>query len=261
VSFYSVAGPFRSGPLPNFIIIGVDKAGTTSLFYNLAEHPQIVPPVLFPHWEGGKEIHYFSYHYCRGLDWYRSNFPELAPGQITGEASGTYLSRAAAPERMHAVLPDVKLIVLLGNPIARAMSHFKHWVREDKDDLRTFNEVIDRELNGTIDDRWDPMEWAYLGKGLYVQHLRRWHRFFDRKQFLILKSEDLFSRPQAVLDDVTDFLGIERYRSANAERVYNKAPDDQRDWQIEPKMRACLKAYFRPYNRDLYEYVGRDFGW
>jgi hypothetical protein len=52
VSFYSVAGPFRSGPLPNFIIVGVDKGGTTSLFYNLAEHPQIVPPVLFPHWEG-----------------------------------------------------------------------------------------------------------------------------------------------------------------------------------------------------------------
>jgi len=162
---------------------------------------------------------------------------------------------------MHAVLSDVKLIVLLRNPIARAMSHFKHWVREDKDDLRTFNEVIDRELSGTIDDRWDPMEWAYLGKGLYVQHLRRRHRFFDRKQFLILKSEDLFSRPQAVLDDVTDFLGIERYRSANAERIYNKAPDDQTEWQIEPKMRACLETYFQPYNRDLYKYVGRDFGW
>jgi hypothetical protein len=75
------------------------------------------------------------------------------------------------------------------------------------------------------------------------------------------KSEDLFSRPQAVLNDVTDFLGIERYRSANAERIYNKAPDDQRDWQIEPKMRGCLEAYFRRHNRDLYEYVGRDFGW
>jgi Sulfotransferase domain len=132
---------------------------------------------------------------------------------------------------MHAVLPDVKLIVLLRNPIARAMSHFKHRVREDKDDLRTFNEVIDRELNGTIDDRWDPMEWAYLGKGLYVQRLGRWHRFFDRRQFLILKSEDLFSRPQAVLDDVTDFLGIERYRSADLqgsgrpERLADQAED------------------------------------
>src|SRR5262249_37236197 len=152
-----------------------------------------------------------SYHYTRGLDWYRSNFPEIAPGQITGEASGTYLSSAAAPERMHAVLPDVKLIALLRNPVARAISHFKHWVREEKDDLRTFSGVIDRELNGTIDNRWDPMEWAYLGKGIYVQHLRRWHRFFDRKQLMIIKSEDLFSRPQAVLNDVTDFLGIERY--------------------------------------------------
>ena len=138
VSFYSVAGPFRSGPLPKFIIVGVDKGGTTSLFYNLAEHPQIVTPVLFPHWEGGKGIHYFSYHYCRGLDWYRSPSPSSLQARSPGrrrEPISRALRRQSECTRF------------------RAMSHFKHWVREDKDDLRTFNEVIVRELNGTIDDR------------------------------------------------------------------------------------------------------------
>jgi hypothetical protein len=261
VSFHTVSACYRHGPLPNFIIVGVDKGGTTSLFYQLAEHPQIVPPVRFPQWEGGKEIHYFSYYYSRGLGWYRANFPELSPGQITGEASGTYLSSPAAPERIHAVLPRVKLIALLRNPIERAFSHFKHWVREGKDDLRTFDGVIDRELAGTIGDRWDPLEWAYLGKGVYVQHLKRWHRYFDREQLMIIKSEDLFSRPQAVLEEVTDFLEIERYRPANADRVYNEAPDAQSGWQIDPKLRARLAEYFQPYNRDLYEYLGRDFAW
>jgi hypothetical protein len=247
--------------LPNFIIIGVDKGGTTSLFYYLAEHSKVIPPVRFPHWDGGKEIHYFSLYKDRSLDWYRAKFPKLSSGQITGEASGTYLSSMGAPERMHAVVPEVKLIALLRDPVARAISNFKQWVREEKEHLVTFSEAINNEAARSTESAWDPMAYAYLGKGLYLQHLRRWHRLFNREQLLILKSEDLFSRPRAILNEVTDFLEIDRYTPANVERVYNEAPEHQGDWQIESDARAGLEEYFRPHNRALYEYLGRDFGW
>ena len=153
------SGALQVRPLPNFIIVGVDKGGTTSLFYNLAEHPQIVPPVVFPHWERRFSTSAIT-TVAASTGIVRPPRARSRPDHRRGV--GNLSLDAAAPERMHAVLPDVKLIVLLRNPIARAMSHFKHRVREDKDDLRTFNEVSIANSTGrsTIAGiRWNGLTW------------------------------------------------------------------------------------------------------
>ncbi len=104
--------------LPDFIILGAQRAGTSSLYYYLSQHPQILPAVR-------KELHFFDDHYRRGLGWYRSQFPTRgARGTITGEATPYYLSHPHAPARIQRLLPQARLIVLLRNPVERAISHY-----------------------------------------------------------------------------------------------------------------------------------------
>ncbi|RAQ39531.1 deacetylase sulfotransferase, partial [Arthrospira sp. O9.13F] len=107
-------------PPPHFIIIGTQKGGTNSLYQYLCQHPQIIPAA-------SKEIHYFTLNYHQPPQWYQSQFPRLPhPQQLTGEGSPYYLYHPAVPQRLHQYSPQVKLIVLLRNPVDRAISHY-YW--------------------------------------------------------------------------------------------------------------------------------------
>src|SRR5687768_13237463 len=98
--------------LPDFLIIGAQRGGTTSLYRYLTEHPEIDPAVR-------KEIHFFSRHHEQGLDWYRAHFPRRDESSLVGEASPNYLVHPDVPARVAAALPRVKLIALLRNPVDR----------------------------------------------------------------------------------------------------------------------------------------------
>lgn len=245
--------------LPGFVIIGVMKGGTSALFYYLRDHPQVR---LAAH----KEPHYFDRHFDRGIEWYKSYFPSRKPGLISGEASPYYIFYPLAPERLHATLPDARLIVLVRNPVSRAYSHYNHKVREGVETL-SFEEAIEREperLAGEIEKmRSNPghfglnhAHYSYLSRSLYADQLELWRQYFSPEQMLILSSEEFFAHPDTAFAQTLDFLGLPQVRLYESPQM-NKGSYSP----MNPATRQRLIDYFRPHNQRLYEMVGRDFGW
>ena len=249
--------PYRE---PSFIIIGAQKCGTTTMYHNLLQHPQVQPA-------GKKEIHYFDVHYEKGLDWYRSFFPPvgLFKNVITGEASPSYFFLPFVPERVCKAFPDIKLILLLRNPVDRAYSQYQHNVRN-----HNLKEPFEKALASAIKmtakctdaSFCDPIfindykRTSYLARGIYIQQLEHWLKHFAPEQLLILKSEDFFEFPGQALDRVFAFLGLETYSLKHwvNKNMYGYPA-------MKSSIRAELNAYFRPFNQRLYDFLGVDFNW
>ena len=255
--------------LPDFLIIGTQKGGTTSLYHYLTRHPRILPVIV-------KEVRFFNRDYHRGPLWYRAHFPtyvrKWATGGVgtghalTGEAT-PYLFHPHAPKRVHALVPGARLIVLLRNPVDRAYSHYQHHVTRGRESL-SFEEAIDAEpsrIEGELEKMMQDecyrslnyVGYAYLTRGIYVDHFRRWREYFDADQFLILESERFFSDTASVYREVLKFLqlpetGLPQFKKLNIGRYQEKMAE---------ATRARLIEFFRPHNQRLYEYLGRDFDW
>ncbi len=252
--------------LPDFLIIGAQKCGTTFLYQLLVQHPHVKPAFV-------KEVHYFDLNFKRGHNWYRSHFPlqiNNSRKYITGESSPYYLFHPHAARRASAVVPDAKLIVLLRNPVDRAYSHYQHQVQRVKEDARetlTFEEAIEAEerilpveVSKMIQDEHHESlghrTRSYLSRGIYVDQLLAWSSFFQRRQMLILKSEDLFGGTTTALEGMLDFLEIPHW----APETYS-IPNKREYAGVSPIIRQRLDEYYKPYNQRLYEYLGADLGW
>ncbi len=254
--------------LPDFIIIGTAKGGTTSLYNYLAQHPYILPAIR-------KEVRFFDDHFHRGLTWYRAFFATQVTRRllvqrsgsrvVTGESSPFYLYHPVVAERVHRALPRAKLIVLLRNPIDRAYSYYHHSIRHKREG-RSFEEAVAEELAHPglmigvpkrpvgVHSRRPP--YPYLSPGIYVEQLQAWARFFPREQFLVLKSEDFFADPSTAFGKVLEFLGVQPWRPPRFQ-VFNDGVYSP----MNARTRGQLAEYFRPYNQRLYEYLGVDLGW
>lgn len=139
-----ITAPLRL--LPNFIIIGAQKGGTSSMFSYLKQHPQLQLPDI-------KEIHFFDNNYQKGSTWYKSHFPLIiVKNKLTGEASPYYLFHPHVPQRVIQLCPKVKLIVMLRNPADRAYSHYMMQNKRKIDPLPTFEEAIDAEESRLRDE-------------------------------------------------------------------------------------------------------------
>jgi Sulfotransferase domain len=256
------AATSRARILPSFLIIGAQRAGTTSLFIYLSRHPHVTGPtsgdgtVPWP-----KELHFFDKRFSLGLDWYRSFFPLVAARRlvrlrghdlVAGEATPSYLFHPAAPERVAACLPEVRLIALLRNPIERAFSQYQKWRRMGREHL-TFERAIESEVRPRR-SRERPR--SYLARGIYVEQLERWLASFPREQLLVIRSEDLMSSPAEVYGEVVDFLGVERWEPESFV-LRNRASYAP----IDPDLRARLEEHFAEPNARLARLLGRDFGW
>jgi hypothetical protein len=251
-------GDPMTGALPDFVIIGASKCGTTFLYHLLIQHPLVEPAAA-------KELHFFDSLFDEGAEWYRQCFPaprwEDGRRTITGEAT-PMLAHRLAPERMAEVVPEARLILLLRNPVDRAYSLYQHWARNGVESL-TFEEAIQAEMtlplgdsrHGYRDDV-DDAPFGYLSRSVYVDHLLRWMEFFPGEQLLVIKSEDLFERPQETLEPVLDFLALPDWapeaRESGARHRYDK---------MDPATRRRLEEYFDPHNERLYEHLGTDLGW
>jgi hypothetical protein len=250
--------------LPDFIVIGAMKCGTTSLFNYLSQHPSVVRATK-------KEVHFFDNHFHRGLDWYRAHFPLRyslrRKAAITGEGSPYYLFHPHAPARIHSAVPGAKLIVVLRDPVKRAFSHYMHEVSFGREVL-SFEDAIDREqerLHGELDrmlqddgySSFNHQNFSYLSRGVYADQLEQWLQLFSRDQLLVLRAEDLFSNPSHTLGIATDFLGIAPLALAEYRQLNSKAGGAR----IKPETRERLYDYFDPHNRRLNRMLGRDFRW
>lgn len=259
--YHQITGPLRG--LPSLLIIGAQKSGTTSLFSYLVQHPDVLASLR-------KEVHYFDFNYDRGVTWYRAHFPyahQLRNGTLTLDASPYYLAHPLVPQRAARLLPDIKLIALLRNPVDRALSHYQHEVRGGRESL-PFADAIDREserLAGEEDRLRDEPgyyslnhhRYSYTRRGLYIEQLRRWMEYFPRSQLLVLQSEWLFREPLAAIARVHHFLGLPPH-PLDLDRPLRQGNYDR---TMSPELRARLATYFEPYNRELYQWLGEEFDW
>ncbi len=253
------------GPLPSFLIIGAQRAGTTSLYNYLLDHPQIAPAAL-------KEVHFFDVHFAKGTGWYRDQFRALEehPDEkaITGEASPYYIFHPLAPYRIAELLPNVKIIVLLRNPVDRAISHYHHEVRCGNETLSLAEALAAEEgrLKGEAERiRREPgyrsithQRHSYRARGCYMDQLETWAKLFPRENILPLLSERFYEAPAIALQQVTDFLGLapmpERKESFP---IHNLASYPE----LEKEMRDELAAFYKPHNERLAAFLGESPGW
>jgi hypothetical protein len=248
--------------LPDFIIIGAQKSGTSSLYRYLEGHPELKLSYR-------KQMHFFDQFYRKGINWYRAGFPLEAFNRTTktGEATPFYIFHPYAAERMHRHLSEVKLIVMLRNPIDRAHSHYQMKKDQGWETAASFEAALELEQT-RIEPELEKMledpdyyskvyrNFSYLARGRYYEQLQRWMKYYKRDQLLILNSDDFFADPQSVLNEVCTFIGIGEYSPANL-RVYN-----QRQYaSMKPETRAHLREYFEPHNQKLYQLIGRKFEW
>lgn len=267
---------------PDFLIIGAQKSGTTSLYNYLVQHPQVLSARR-------KELHFFDYDYRRGKLWYRRHLPDKSQLRyeknrvgapiITGEASPCYMVFPQPPERISRFVPQVKLIVLLRNPVDRAFSQYQmniakktaHINEEKRHVLReplSFEDAIaaeDERMKAALEllerDPWSRGRWfqmhSYKTRGLYAQQIRRWLQYFPHEQMLILESSEFYKNTDEVYARVLDFLGLQPFHLQQYEA---KLVGGYRE-KMSPEMRAQLLEYFKPHNEDLYKLLGQRFDW
>ena len=152
---------------------------------------------------------------------------------------------------MAGVIPEAKLIALLRNPVDRTYSAYHHRAK-NREKIRTFEE--------TVEAAFDAPNGGFLSQSIYVDHLLRWSRFFDREQMLVLKSEDFFERPREILKLVLDFLDLPDWEPGASE-LRDKVNKGKYEQGMDPTIRRRLEDFFEPHNQRLYEYLGVDFGW
>ena len=245
---------------PDFVIIGAQRGGTTSLHAYLGAHPLIQTATT-------KELHYFTDRFERGGDWYRGQFPDhLAPGMLTGEATPYALFHPLAPERLRAAAPETKLIVLLRNPIDRAYSHYL-MERARGDEPLEFSAALAAEPARLAGEearlRNDPSyvshahkHFSYAARGEYATQLERWFRHVPRQQMLILRSEDLYARTAETFARVADFLEIPPHTGIPF-AAHNRTAGPP----LPPAIRDRLARHFAPANARLANLLGWDPEW
>ena len=261
--------------LPNFLVVGARRSGTTSLVRYLGEHPQVfVAPQ--------KEVHFFDTHFDRGVAWYESQFADSEGAVAVGEGTPRYMYLESAPARMASVVPDASLVAVLREPVERAYSHY--WQNRARGiERRPFADAVAAERSDPAGDRH-----AYLDRGRYIAQLQRLEQHFPRDQLHVLLFDDLRDRPREAYAAVCRFLGVDdvvpdlvgaalnRYhdvRSVTARRVAARLPSRLGDAlhrlnraqpgypPLDADLRAELAGVVAEDNAALSRWLGRDLGW
>ena len=248
--------------LPKFLIIGAQKAGTTSLYHYLSQHPKIIPP------KNRKEINYFEKRYfSKSLRWYKSQFFSSNTNSYNFEASTNYLFFPWSPKHVFETIPHCKIIILLREPKSRAWSHYKHQIRSNEEKL-SFFKALEREilLLDEIEKKIiaDPKyfnksyrNYSYLRRGLYYKQLKNWNKFFERERIFISSTDEFVENPIKKCNEIFEFLELEKF-SINPSVIYNKSSinDTPPKESIE-----LMKNYFFEPNKLLFNYLSKNFNW
>jgi hypothetical protein len=245
---------------PDFVIVGAQRGGTTSLYRYLTDHPQIAPAAT-------KELHFLTDRFQRGRDWYLGQFPvELPAGHITGEATPYALFHPLAPSRLRALAPQCRIVVLLRDPVARAYSHFL-LERSRGDETLDFVAALDAEADRLRGEEArlasDPSaasashnHASYVARGEYAIQLERWLGAFPRDQIHIIRSEDLYESPGETVAVVEQFLGL-KPGPGRSFAAHNQGCGPP----LDPIVRDRLARHFAPHNARLAELLGWDHVW
>lgn len=266
--YFSISA--RTNILPNVVIIGSQRSGSSSLHKYLSQHPQMVPPVL-------KEVHYFDLNYHRKNEWYRKHF--CTQKYVTGpngenlpryafETTPYYLFHPAVPQRAAKTLPaNTKYIAILRNPVERAFSHYQLEHRKGLEPL-TFEEAIYAEESRLAGEQqrlmnepdyysFEHHHHSYVERGRYDLQIEHWLNHINRNQLLILQAEDLFANPQATSERVFEFIGI----SKNVDIEYDVVNAGGHKSKIKPYLHQHLSNILAPHAERLADITGQIFDW
>jgi hypothetical protein len=192
--------------MPNFLIIGAMKSGTTALYYYLAQHPQVyMSPVKEPNFFCSEGQASRNDSVAR-IEAYQDLFKDVSDEKAIGEASHCYLYEPQAAVRIRQYLPEAKFVAVLRDPVERAYSHFLHMVRNGTEPLTNFGQALREEEAGAYQNRGFQ---GYVGRGLYYDQLKRYFDMFGREQVKVYLYEDLRDGPVGVLQDIFGFLKID----------------------------------------------------
>ena len=253
--------------LPDLIVIGVVRSGTTSLYHYLSQHPSIVKSTY-------DELGYFDSNYKLGLNWYKSFFPSIFEKKkviqknkkfMTYDVTSSYIYHEKAPQRMYQHMPNVKLIILLRNPTSRAWSEynsnlitkpnldtFESYIENEFDDIKNYN-LLDKAQNNDynlIDSTKN-----FLKKGLYVNYLKKWFNLFPRENFLILPTETFAKNEN--MEKLFKFLNLPYYEIKNLKRMQKVVYKNS----LNPETKIKLDKFFESSNKELFELIKQKFAW
>ncbi len=257
--FYALTGSLRV--LPNFIIIGAMKSGTTSLYKYMSEHPCILPASY-------DEIGFFDSNFHLGFNWYRSMFPRKKQMQmvkenkgisLTGEDTPFYFWNIESRDRIKKYLPKIKLIVILRNPVDRAFSEFNNKIRNEELDVN-FETYVKKEIQELMDDPIDISKFSHsssiISRGIYVTQLEMWYELFPRNQILILNTNDLMNKSNKIQESICNFLNLPKFYSNQV--FFEKRSKYEK---MKSDTRSRLEEFYKPYNESLYKLIGKRFDW
>lgn len=256
--------------LPDLVLVGAQRSGTTALTDALFRLPMVARP------RRGKGSHFFSYNHVKGWPWFQGQFPTRAAAArlerrtghplVTFDACPYYLFHPLALERLAEALPDVKVLVMLRDPVRRAESHYHHSVAHDHETL-PFADALDAEadrLSGEVEQMMaDPSYWShshehhsYVAKGRYVDQIERLLELFPPEQVMIRSAEEFYADSDTVLAQLTEWIGVPR--------VHLSTSDNRNSHRYEPMtdalQRRLVETFAEP-NEALFEMVGRRFDW
>ncbi|KAF7655588.1 hypothetical protein LDENG_00053960 [Lucifuga dentata] len=262
-----VSNTFGTKRFPQAIIIGVKKGGTRALLEFLRIHPDVRAV--------GAEPHFFDRFYDRGLEWYRDLMPRTLDGQITMEKTPSYFVTKEAPSRVCTMNCHTKLIVVVRDPVTRAVSDYTQTLSKNPG-LPSFQSLaLKNSSTGLIDTTWSAVH-----IGLYAKHLENWLQHFPLSHFLFVSGERLVSDPAGEMGRVQDFLGLKRVVSdkhfyfnqtkgfpclkkpegSSRPRCLGKSKGRPHP-QISTEVLQKLRDFYRPFNHRFYQMSGQDFGW
>ena len=272
---------FNFKSLPEIIIIGAQKCGTSGLFKYMNQHPTLQGPYK-------KEVHYFdSKHFQKGVAWYSKQFSPVSKSKILFEATPSYIYRDWCAERIFEYDKNIKLIAILREPISRAFSAW-NMVRQvynsnqrnrivdttvtiQNDDIKkgmtelltsnyfkSFSECVQKELEIISLSSPSPVP-NFIRRGIYVEQLNKYFNYFDKEQLLIIDHKNLLTEPKKVLLEIENFVGIKNidWENKDLEKkhvgLYNS--------KIENETKLILKEFYKPHNEKLFNLIGKKFDW
>lgn len=252
---------------PDFIVVGAQKSGTTYLYNLLVQHKDILPAIT-------KEVHYFDNNIEKGVDWYLYHFPFRFNNKekITGESSPYYLYHPLAAERIYNFNHNIKIIIILRNPVDRALSHINMIINRyaiefnlenicniEKEFLIQ-NNLTKKLVNRTIEKSSIHQNFSFIQRGIYVTQVKRYMKFFHlNENLLVLKSEDFFTDTKKQMNKIFEFLGV----SLNSSNLEFDVDDFSGVYKINnsSECKIRLQKYYKRYNEELEDLLKLKMNW
>ena len=236
---------------PSFMVIGVQKSGTTTLFVWLKDHPLIRAHLT------KKEIHYFDQNFGRGKTWYESQFPKLGKNEVAFEASPCYIFYPEVPKLIQGMYNKIKFITIMRNPMDRAFSLYQYNRRKGYEPY-SFKKALELEEERLVKNRRSYDIFGYKKRGMYGEQVERWLKYFPKEQCLFMQSEELWRNVTKNYTKIIEFLGLPVIipNSVKRKKAYNKG-----FIKGNLKDRDLLKGYFDESNEKLYSLIGERYDW